>query len=385
MNITYVIPARIPSREANSIHVMKMCSAFANARADGREAEDNSVTLLVPGFADTEAGVENVFEYYGVPENFKIKRIDIAFRWLKKYRNPRFAYSAARFIKKNGLENVYSRDVITCYFLAALYKIPFCLEIHELFIPKSVKDRALRKIIKSGCCKKFIVITEAMKQHYISNYNLDEDKITVAPDGADIPPESTDLPQLAAESSGKYNVGFTGHLYKGRGMEILGDIARGCPFAFFHIIGGTDEDVAYWKDKYSDIENICFYGFVPPVRTADYGRCMDALIAPYQSYMLAGSGIKTGKCMSPLKIFEYMALKKPIISSDLPVICEVLTDEVNAIVCHEDDVDEWIRAIEKLYKDNECAERITEYAYQELVEKYTWNKRAENLLRIINS
>ena len=48
---------------ANSIHVMKMCQAFAD---NGHE-----VTLLAPNRINKyEKGINNIFQYYGVKENF---------------------------------------------------------------------------------------------------------------------------------------------------------------------------------------------------------------------------------------------------------------------------------------------------------------------------
>ena len=54
MKLAYLSAAKIPSREANSIHVMKMCQAF------GRLGHD--VTLLAPDVVDgLEPGVFDVF------------------------------------------------------------------------------------------------------------------------------------------------------------------------------------------------------------------------------------------------------------------------------------------------------------------------------------
>jgi len=54
-----------------------------------------------------------------------------------------------------------------------------------------------------------------------------------------------------------------------------------------------------------------------------------------------------GDVTSPLKMFQYMAHKKPIIASDLPVLREVLNNN-NAILIPPDDIDAWVKAIYKL-------------------------------------
>ena len=48
-----------------------------------------------------------------------------------------------------------------------------------------------------------------------------------------------------------------------------------------------------------------------------------------------------------MKMFEYMAAERAIITSDLPVIREVL-NESNAVFCPPDEVDAWKTAIEGL-------------------------------------
>ena len=59
MNILYISKSVIPSRSANSIHVMKMCQAFAD--------NGHRVVLLSPDIKDQyEKNVSDIFNYYGV-------------------------------------------------------------------------------------------------------------------------------------------------------------------------------------------------------------------------------------------------------------------------------------------------------------------------------
>lgn len=68
MKIVYISNSIIPSRTANSIHVMKMCQAFAD---NGHE-----VVLLAPDVKEQyEKSVTDVYEYYGVRKNFIIEKV----------------------------------------------------------------------------------------------------------------------------------------------------------------------------------------------------------------------------------------------------------------------------------------------------------------------
>jgi len=67
MKILYLSNAIIPSRTANSIHIMKMCQAFAE---NGHE-----VILVAPHIKDRyEKHINDFYEFYGVKKNFKIKK-----------------------------------------------------------------------------------------------------------------------------------------------------------------------------------------------------------------------------------------------------------------------------------------------------------------------
>ena len=84
--------------------------------------------------------------------------------------------------------------------------------------------------------------------------------------------------------------------------------------------------------------------------------------------------------MSPLKLFEYMQAKKPIITSDLPAINEILTNDEDAILCNPNNFFQWKKAILKLNKDKAYKKKISTNAYTKFKNKFTWKLRAKNIL-----
>jgi glycosyltransferase involved in cell wall biosynthesis len=79
-----------------------------------------------------------------------------------------------------------------------------------------------------------------------------------------------------------------------------------------------------------------------------------------------------------MKMFEYMASGRAIVSADLPVIREVL-NEKNAVFCKPDDASDWRLVIESLLEDE--AHRITlgGRARQD-AQGYTWVARARRIM-----
>ena len=43
-------------------------------------------------------------------------------------------------------------------------------------------------------------------------------------------------------------VGYVGHWHKGRGIETIVECAKKLSDMTFHIVGGTQKDVNYWKN-----------------------------------------------------------------------------------------------------------------------------------------
>jgi glycosyltransferase involved in cell wall biosynthesis len=80
-----------------------------------------------------------------------------------------------------------------------------------------------------------------------------------------------------------------------------------------------------------------------------------------------------------MKMFEYMAAGRAIVTADLPVIREVL-NEKSAVFCEPDDVENWKVEIENLLADEPRRLSLGRQARGD-VQGYTWSARAERILR----
>lgn len=370
MKIVYISSSTIPSRAANSIHVMKMCQAFAK---NGHE-----VILLAPGRKDgIEGFVGNLYAYYGVEQCFEIVNLP----WLNiKGRGYIYGALAALHARRMRPDLVFGRNIVGCFFTAHL-GLATTFESH-VPIEESGRVNAwmFSRLLRSKPFRHLILITDALKQHYLKRYALMENRVFVAPDGADLIAEDTKPADLNS-SPGRMQVGYVGHLFAGRGVEVIVALASRCPWADFHLVGGVSTDIDYWQKEVQFARNIIFHGFVAPAQAEKMRIAFDILLSPYQnSVAVMGGKGDTSRWMSPLKVFEYMAAKKPIICSDLPVLREVLQHERNALLCKPDDVDEWILAMGRLRDDKALSERLAQQAYKDFANSYTWRARAEKLL-----
>jgi glycosyltransferase involved in cell wall biosynthesis len=99
---------------------------------------------------------------------------------------------------------------------------------------------------------------------------------------------------------------------------------------------------------------------------------------PYQRRVSVSGGGDTSAWMSPMKMFEYMACRRPIVSSDLPVLREVLAHERNALLAEPGSVDAWVAAVERLRGDPELSRALAARARED-VTAYSWRARARRV------
>lgn len=369
MKIVYISNSIIPSRTANSIHVMKMCQAFAD---NGHE-----VVLLAPDrYKEYENGVDDVYEYYGVRKNFEIKKLKYGnIRYLKTIM---YGYNSAKRIRELQPDLVYGRDLLGCFFSANDFSTIF--EAHSPMHSK-INKKIFNMLHSKIRYKKTVVISKALKNIILAEQHISENKIQVAHDGAD-EVNSFDTKIILKGDVNSLKVGYVGHLYKGRGIDIIIKCATKLPKITFHIVGGRNEDIEFWKNsiKILQLRNIYFYGFISPQQAVLYRNAFDIVLAPYAKVVSVADGIvDTSRFMSPLKIFEYMAHKKAIISSDIDVLHEVLNPS-NSILVEAQDANSWVNAIEKLSNSN-MRNFIAKNAYDDFLQKYTWKNRAENVIK----
>jgi len=351
---------------------MKMCQALAN--------EGNKVTLY------SYKGEQNddIFDFYGVKKIFSVVRTR---RIFNNFIQPLIHYIKVKwsFHRDNSHDTIYSRDLLTIYFFRNK-EIPIAYEAHSYPMSK-INIKLENALFKSKSFKFLGVISKALEEKYMEMYpDLLKGKIIVLPDGADLPLEIDDLNDQENLSTQLFDqnrnqIGYIGHLYKGRGIDIVIEISKRLKDCDFHIIGGEQKDIEYWSNLAGKQKNIFFHGFVPNSKLFYYYNQLDILLAPYQAEVMIGNGkTDTSKWMSPMKIFEYMSYKKCIISSDLDVLREVLVDRYNSILVHPTSVDAWVSGITEVINDKNLYKELSNNAYNDLVNKYTWAGRAKKIV-----
>ncbi len=371
MKIAVITNSRIPSLTANSIQAMKMCDAMTQL---GHE-------LCVFAPAETpRAQWDDLAQHYGLIHPFHIEW-QPSYKPLKRFDFVWHAQSAAQNFKADLIYTWLPQSAV----FGLWHHYPVILEMHA--------DAAghlgawwLRQFWKRGGRRRLLVTTQALRKalERSTSMKFPSEAVQVAPNGVDLD-RYEKLPQPAeARRRLKYKegptVGFTGHFYTGRGMDLLFELARSLPHVNFLWAGGTPEAITEWRIKLNSVRasNVLLTGFIENSRLPLIQAAADILLMPYSSSISSSSGQDIAEVINPMKMFEYMAVRRAIITADLPVIREVL-DDTQAVFCQPGNITAWKSAIEGLLADEKQRRLLAAEARRE-VEKYTWIARAQKAL-----
>jgi glycosyltransferase involved in cell wall biosynthesis len=381
LKIDLIAPTHLPARRANTIQVMKMAQALA--------ALNHEVRVIVPGAPLDEEGNtitwEKLAHYYGLRLRFPVEWLP-AHPSLRRYDYGWLAVSRAR---QRGAQLIYTR-LPQAAALASLQGVPTVYELHDL--PQSRMSRWLvRSCLRGSGKRRLVVITRSLANDLAGCCGTPAAQpfTLVAPDGVDLArfdrlpsPEEARRSLAPVFTAGleRFTAGYTGHLYPGRGADLILEVAARLPEMNFLLAGGEPQDIERLREQVSArrLANLCLAGFVPNTDLPSYQAACDVLLMPYQRQVAASSGGDIGRYLSPMKLFEYLACGRPILSSDLPVLREVLSEK-NAVLLPPDDPGAWVDALRQLQASQSTRQRLAEEA-RRTAEKFTWEARAGRLL-----
>ncbi len=371
MRIAIITNSRIPSLTANSIQAMKVSQALAQL---GHE-----VRLFTSRAGETRDW-DAIAAHYGLTTQFEIEWLPMNPR-LKLYDFTLYSLQATKAFKA---DIVYTWVLNAA--LAALWSgIPAILEIHGEVVG-GLGPWMMRRFWRSSTPKRMLVTTSPLRDAVkaVAKFKFPKGTVQIAPNGID-PLQYENLPspagarqQLGFEE--KLTVGFTGHIYPGRGADMLFELAQRIPEVNFLWVGGKPEMVAHWRKQLEDagVSNVIMTGFVANSILPLYQSAADILLMPYGRSISASSGQDIAQVINPMKMFDYMAAGRAIISADLPVIHEVLNEQ-NAVFAEPSDVDVWERTLRDLLADEPRRLALAAQARKD-VAKRTWHARAERAL-----
>ncbi|MCU0488754.1 MAG: glycosyltransferase [Anaerolineales bacterium] len=390
MKIAVIAPTSIPSRRANTFQVMKMSQALVEIGHTVRLIAHPAVKMTTTKANPSGPEWETLAEHYGLDPTVRFE-----IQWLSaqdRLRRYDFGWQAVRVARQWNADLLYTR-LPQAGAIASQAGTPTVLEVHDL--PQGKLGNLLfRWFVNGRGAYRLVVITRALADDLRTRFSLPELKNSdpampftiIAPDGVDLARyQGLPRPMAARQALGlarpeQFTAGYTGHLYAGRGADLILELAKRLPEVNFLIAGGEPGQVEHLaaECRSAKLENLTLLGFISNTRLPLYQAACEALLMPYQRQVAASSGGDIARYLSPMKVFEYLACGRAILSSDLPVLREVLNPE-NAILLPMEDIDAWATAIRNLQENPVFCARLAEQARRD-AQKYSWEARARHIL-----
>lgn len=307
--------------------------------------------------------------------------------------NIRFILNANKILKREKPEAIYQRYSINNFagtYLSRKHRIPLISEVNnsEVLMRKKFGKLSFEKIsvflerTEIENSEYIAVVSEQVKNDLIGLYNVNEKRIFITPNAVN--PEVFN-PDISGKNirkkyglNKKIIVGHVGSFRIWHGAIVLAKavakITKNHKNIHFLFVGdgGEKQKVEEYLRKNRLTGYCTFTSAVLHQDIPGYMAACDILVSPHILWKdFFGS---------PTKIFEYMAMEKPIIVSSIGQMKEILTDENTALLVEPENVSALAGAIIRLSTDNQLRQKLGRNARNEVVKKYTWDKNAEKIL-----
>ncbi|TAK04879.1 glycosyltransferase [Patescibacteria group bacterium] len=373
MTIVYVTTVRFPTEKAHGWQIANMCEAYA--------ALGHDVRLVVPDRATSIR--QDAFAYYGLRSRFAVERLPVfdalAVRWIP--RRVAFAltvWSFRRAARRRLTEKdvhdaiLITRDQFLAPALAGRGRA-VVFEAHDVSPRFAARHRAVARAAD------LVVSTTRWNAERLSAAwkGLLRRPVLVAPNAVD--PESyaslptRDEARRALQLSPQEHLAvYTGHLYAWKGVHVLAEASALLPPGFrVLMIGGTPEDRETFTRFLAErgLDQVVLVPHLPHAEAMRYLAAADVLVLPN-----SGKDWNSLHTTSPIKLLEYLAARRPVVSSDLPSIREAVSEREVRFVPPDDPAALAAGIAAAVGDDARVA------AGAALVAGRTWRARAERIL-----
>ncbi|HEX2924079.1 MAG TPA: glycosyltransferase family 4 protein [Chloroflexota bacterium] len=385
MRLIYLANNRIPSEKANSLQIMQMCRAF--------QQEGAEVRLVVPHRMQPKVmrGVTDPFAYYGLPDRFPIVHLpcadtlEIAPGRLQPaafaLQSSTFCVSVAGYLVGHKADLYYSRDPLSTLLLGRAPESVRSRSVYEAHTFPKPGPRQRAHVDSIARMRGLVCITRGLANEYEA-LGIPRARILVAPDAvelerfASMPDRDEARRELGIPTEARV-VCYTGHLYAWKGAHTIALASRHLPMDHLtYIVGGTAEDLSRFVQFLAEeaLDRVKATGHVPPDRVPTYLAAADVVVLPN-----SGQSAASSRYTSPMKLFEYMAARRPIVASRLPAIEEVLRHGDTGWLVDADDPEALAAGIKVMTSSSELMRGLASRAYAE-VQQYSWKSRAKSIM-----
>ncbi len=359
MKYYYIAEINLPSKSAYAVHVFQMCNALAKSK--------KNVILLVPYVP--KSLLKKIKKEFGIEYNFKIKSIFSVKKELNIFSRILFGKVCLKIIKNKKQKTfIISRSVISSLILANNNIFNY-LEIHHELKSFTKFFFYLFQNTKKKFFLKYILINK-----YLLNYFKFKKKDFLILDDA----VNLELFRPRNEKIIENTCAYFGSLTTGKGLEIIKDVSIKLKNINFHIYGDLNllnSNLFYLRKQ----KNLKFFDHLKYNQIPSTMNKYNVLIMPYlKNVSVRSKNLDTGKYMSPLKLFEYLACGKIILASRLDVYSHILKNNYNSILIPTNKPKSWEKKIFEVFNDVKKYQYLKNNSLKS-AKKYTWDLRVKKI------
>jgi glycosyltransferase involved in cell wall biosynthesis len=378
------LDVNVKSTTGDAVHVRELARSFA--------ALGHEVSMVVPQTQGSDDELAPLKEHGNLKIFFLPPR--------SRFRNLSTVLSCRRIAKDQGCEVIYERRFTPKigYALTKLLRIPLLVEINglrdkekQLQEGKSAssggkqgfKRRMWRHFFRS--VKQVVVVSEGLKKGLSEEYGIERNKITVIYNGANIDmfkPMDREkcLRELGLDENFRY-IGFIGNFAPWQGVDQLISAAprilKAQPNVKFVIVG----DGLLGKELRSSAadlgisDKVLFPGFVPYKMVPTYINAFDICAAPF-----GGIERNVKYSFSAIKLYEYMACGKPVVTTDVIGIKNEMQKLGLGRIVNADDKEGLSNAIIELLADRDMQITLGQKAREWVEAEHSWKNVAARIV-----
>lgn len=266
--------------------------------------------------------------------------------------------------------------------------IPWIVHTEALLFHEAKTER--KSIVLSGLarwmelrayreCDALVCVTEALKELLIRESGVPPEKVVVVPNGVDtelFSPEQHEPKRLFAG----FTVGFVGGLYNWQALDILLEAlhdlrVEGIDLSLVVVGDGIMYEV--WQAQAQSLgiaSNVAFVGRVPWSEVPQY-------IAGFDVCYTGQVQLQVGKMYhSPLKLYEYMAMAKPVIASAFEDAQQMIQEEETGFLFEPGNKENLKCALTRAYQSKEQLPFMGQQAREMVVTQYSWVTRVKTMI-----
>jgi|SRR3990170_5009942 len=389
--------------KGTSVHVREMINAFQQRGHDVVffSPSVDGQSKIKKGFKTVEIKPQNSFnnvskqlrkfdELFGLNSRVRFDLRDLL------YNNVLFQKLIIK-LREDKFDFIYERYSLFNYSGVALARrldIPHVLEINAPLCYEQEKMRGLElknlalQIEKRVFTESdLLVAVSSNLKLYAESLGVPSERIAVVPNGVNplkfkSDPRGRNIVLKKLKLEGKTVVGFVGSLKPWHGTETLieafNQIYDKNPKVHLLIVGdGPKRSELESKLNALGLDSsVTWTGSIPHSDVPNYISVMDIAVAPYIE--------QENFYYSPIKLFEYMALGKPVVAGGIGQVNDILRDGETGILYTAGNVEELKKALQRLIASPELRERLGKAGKAWVIRNRTWDSNVTAILSIVN-